>query len=194
MIEWDATAWAAEIAASLSEVVADEALVAAVHAVCPSPPWHEPTWARRLAVEVPRLAVGACGVRALPSIGMSLEDVLGELQATLIARSQSPASRWDPSRGRTSWTGWACMVIKSRWLNLLRNTRSGHVSCISYANEIGEDWSADRHILDEDNSPWLSSKGRPSRAGLRKTGRPMGRPRKHPKPPPVGCDSLPVGA
>jgi len=177
--EWDPCAWAADVATA---VAADEALVAQVHEVCASPPWHEPQWAKRLAIEVPRLATGACGARALPY--MPLEDVIAELQATLITRSQSAASRWDPTRGRTTWTGWACMVMRSRFLNLVRGTNTPTAKCISFANEMQvEDWSADSHPYDEDDSPWLSSKGkRPSRAGQRRTGRPMGRPRKHPKP------------
>ena len=184
--EWDPCAWAASIAASLSEVEADEALVEAVHAICQSPPWHESTvWTRRLYVDVPKLAVRCVGVRALPSIGMDLSDVIAEMQQVLLVRSRSPASRWDPERGYKSWAGWCVLVMRSRWSHLLRATRAGHVSIISYANQLSTDedlWSAEKHIHDEDNSPWLTSRGRPSRAGLRRTGRPMGRPRLHPRP------------
>lgn len=186
--EWDATAWAASIAASLSEVAADEALVEAVHAVCQSPPWHEPVWAKFLLVDVPKLAVRCVGVRALPSIGMDLGDVIAEMQQVLLVRSRSPNSRWDPARGYKSVAGWCVLVMRSRWSHLQRATRAGHVSIISYANQLSTDddlWSAEKHIHDEDTSPWLTSRGRPSRAGQRRTGRPMGRPRLHPRPEPA---------
>lgn len=183
--EWDPCAWAASIATG---VAADEDLVAQVYDVCQSPPWHEPLYGKFLLVDVPKLAVRCVGVRALPAIGMDLSDVIAEMQQVLLVRSRSPNSRWDPARGYKSVAGWCVLVMRSRWSHLLRATRAGHVSIISYANQLSTDddlWSAEKHIHDEDNIPWLTSRGRPSRAGQRRTGRPMGRPRKHPRPGPA---------
>lgn len=71
-----------------------------------SPPWTEPAWASRLQNDVPRLAMR---VGCAPPPGVTWDDYFQELRVTLILRSLSPKSRWNPARGKT-WSAWACMV------------------------------------------------------------------------------------
>lgn len=71
-----------------------------------SPPWNEPLWASRLQSDVPRLAMR---VGCAPPPGVTWDDYFQELRVTLILRSLSPKSRWNPGRGKT-WSAWACMV------------------------------------------------------------------------------------
>lgn len=78
-----------------------------------SPPWNEPLWASRLQNDVPRLAMHA---GCAPPPGVTWEDYFQELRVTLILRSLSPKSRWNPARGK-SWAGWACMVASGFSIN-----------------------------------------------------------------------------
>lgn len=75
-------------------------------------------WAHRLLYEVPKLAAHA-QLRA-PD-GMDYDCWLGDLRETLIRRSRSPKSQWNPKKGRTQWHSWATMVMKSRSMNIWRN-------------------------------------------------------------------------
>jgi hypothetical protein len=84
----------------------------------PSPDWNQPEWAHRLLYEIPKLAAHA-GLR--PPDGMDIECFLGDLRLTLIKRSRSPRSQFDPKKGRTKWHSWATMVMRSRSQNIWRN-------------------------------------------------------------------------
>ena len=84
-----------------------------------SPPWNEPVWASRLQHDVPRLAMHA---GCAPPPGVTWDDYLQELRVTLIIRSLSPKSRWNPARGK-SWAGWACMVASGFSRNFWKKQR-----------------------------------------------------------------------
>ena len=99
MTEWNPNEWAAQFAT-------------------PSPDWSQPEWAHRLLVEIPKLAAHA-GLRA-PD-GMDYDCWMSDMRETLIRRSRSPRSRWDPRKGRTKWYSWATMVMRSRSMNIWRN-------------------------------------------------------------------------
>lgn len=92
----------------------------------PSPDWSEPEWAAKLHTEVPRLAHGI-GLR--PPYGWTEEDWIAELQLTLILRSRG-RGKWDPARGRTKWSSWACMVLQTRNANLYRHSVSSKANTV----------------------------------------------------------------
>jgi hypothetical protein len=84
----------------------------------PSPDWDDPVMAHRLMHEVPKLA-HSIGLR--PPFGWDEDCWHQELRETLIKRSRGKG-KWDPTRGRTKWSSWACMVMQTRSQNLHRST------------------------------------------------------------------------
>jgi hypothetical protein len=92
--------------------------------------FNDPDMARKLMTDVPRLAyhIGLC-----PPENMTYEDWLADLRETLLRRALSPKSQWQPGRARgakSTWAGWACMVMRSRSQNLYRNSRTCKVRLI----------------------------------------------------------------
>jgi hypothetical protein len=92
----------------------------------PSPDWDDPVMAHRLMHEVPKLA-HSIGLR--PPFGWDEDCWHQELRETLIKRSRGKG-KWDPTRGRTKWSSWACMVMQSRNANLFRYATSKKANVI----------------------------------------------------------------
>ena len=82
----------------------------------PSPDFSDPVMARRLMVDIPRLA-HAAGLR--PPTGWDEDCWHQELRETLLKRSRG-RGKWDPARGRTTWSSWATMCMQTRNMNLYR--------------------------------------------------------------------------
>lgn len=117
-----------------------------------SPDFSQPEWAKRLQEDVPRLAASA-GIAPPP--GMDLEDWLQELRLTLILRSTSERSQWKPSRGRTTWAGWAILVMKSKSINLWRYTQTNRSQLVAHGHSASQ-----ALVEDYSGSPiWGSPRG-----------------------------------
>jgi hypothetical protein len=86
----------------------------------PSPDWERDPRAAHLLVSLPRFA-GHLKLR--PPLGMDPDDWIQDLRITLVVRSHSLRSRWDPARGKQTPASWAAQIMRSRTKNIYRNER-----------------------------------------------------------------------
>ena len=86
----------------------------------PSPDWDNDPRAAHLLTSLPRFCRH---LRLAPPVGMDPDDWISDLRLTLIIRSRSMKSRWNPARGKSTPSSWAAQVLRSRSQNLWRNER-----------------------------------------------------------------------
>ncbi len=84
----------------------------------PSPDWDNDPAAARVLATLPQYARH---LRLRPPVGTDPDDWIQDLRLTLVVRSHSMKSRWDPSRGKSSPASWAAQVMRSRSQNIHRD-------------------------------------------------------------------------
>lgn len=132
----------------------------------PSPDWSDPVWAHRLAHDVPKLIRHAIRGRTPTHIAVcpdAMEDTISEVTLTILRRSRSPKSRWDPARGR-NWQGWVHMVARSSIWKIARHDRANPHHTILPASALhGHDEGIDSYTGYGGGSVLRGTISRPSR-------------------------------
>ena len=86
----------------------------------PSPDWERDPAAAHLLASLPRFCRH---LKLRPPLDQDPADWIGDLRLTLIVRSHSLRSRWDPARGKQTPASWAAQILRSRTKNIWRNER-----------------------------------------------------------------------